>query len=159
MARRQKKPRTADEMRNVQRVDHHHFHGWVVRFKRRGVVVEEEYFRDVAGEEESRARAQRWRDHMEWELPPPLKYKSTDVRNTTGTVGVFEVVQPTRAGTLVRYFGANWNELDGTKRKRTFSARKYGARAAKALARAARREALARILSHRGPLPPRRAAR
>jgi len=150
---------TRYELRNIRRVDHNYFHGWAVCFKRRGVVVALKYFRDVAGREESLARAQRYRDRTERRLPPPSKYKSTYVRNTTGTVGVFEVIQPTRAGTLVRYFGANWTELDGTPRKRVFSALKYGAREAKARAKEARHSALMRILSHRGPLPPRGASR
>ena len=88
-----------------------------------------------------------------------IEHKSTYVRNTTGMVGVFETIQPTRAGNLMRYFGANWIELDGTKRKRVFSALKYGPREAKAQAREVRRSALGLILSHRGPLPPRRKGR
>lgn len=130
-----------------------------MRFKRRGAVVAEKYFRDLRGRDESLARAQRYRDRMEWNLPPPSKHKSTYTRNTTGTVGVFETIQRTRAGNLTRYFGARWIELDGTQRKRVFSARKYGPREAKARAREARRSALERILSHRGPLPPRRGGR
>jgi hypothetical protein len=145
----------SDELRNIRRVEHHYFHGFAVCFKRRRVVVALKYFRDMPGREESLARARRYRDRMERALPPPSRYKSTYVRNTTGTVGVFEVIQPTRAGTLVRYFGAGWTELDGTQRKRVFSTLKYGVREAKARAKEARRAALARILSHRGPLPAR----
>ncbi len=59
---------------NVQRIDHHDFHGWLVRLKRAGRSYTR-YFRDKGDREAAFRRAVRWRDRMAAQLPPPRKFK------------------------------------------------------------------------------------
>ena len=56
--------------RNVQRVDHHHFHGWLVRLKRAGRNYEH-YFHDQGDRRAALARAITWRNETAARLPPP----------------------------------------------------------------------------------------
>jgi hypothetical protein len=137
-------------MRNVQRVDHHHFHGWQVCLKRAG-ERHEHYFGDEGDREAALRRALRWRDQMAAVLPPPRKFKRRHVLNTTGVIGVHLARQYTRARRLAHYYGATWMDDLGHRRKRSFSVAKYGTRKARALAVAARAEALALLLQPASP--------
>lgn len=135
--------------RNVQRVDHHHFHGWLVSLKRGG-KRHERYFRDQGDRKAALARALAWRDQRAARLPPPRKFKRTYSLNKTGVVGVHLARGRTRKGTRVRYYCATWVEAAGQARKRSFSVAKYGAERAFDLAQRARRKALAALLRPRG---------
>lgn len=134
---------------NVQRVDHHHFHGFVVRLKRAG-KRHERYFRDEGDRRAAFARAVRWRDETASRLPPPRKFKRRYALNKTGVVGVHLAIGRTRKGTRVRHYCATWVEAAGQPRKRSFSVRKYGAGRAFEMAKHARKRALAELLRPRG---------
>ena len=136
-------------LRNVQRVDHHHFHGWHVCLKRAGQPYEQ-HFRDKGDRQAALRRALRWRDQMAARLPPPRKFKRRYVLNTTGVVGVHLARQRTRARRLARFYCATWIDELGQSHKRSFSLAKYGARQARALAVDARRQALAALLQPAG---------
>jgi AP2 domain len=140
--------------RNVRRIEHNYFRGWVVSVKRRG-ERQVEYVRDGAygGPRGALREALTRRDAIEAELPPPVKVKRVFSLNNTGEVGVAFVRQRTRAGRWVWYYVASWIELDGRRVKRSYSVLKYGKRRARAQAVQARREALARILAQRGARP------
>lgn len=136
-------------MRNIQRVDHNYFHGWAVRLKRRG-AVRERYFADGPDRNAAFARAQRWRDRMEALLPPPRKFKSRNLLNTTGVVGVSFGEQRSRKGTLLAYYRAAWTDEAGRTHSRRFSVAKYGKTRARSLAVKTRQEALAEMLVPKG---------
>jgi len=131
--------------RNIQRVDHHHFHGWLVCLKRAG-VRHSRYFRDDPDGKSSLAAATHWRDEMAETLPPPRKFKRRYVLNTTGEIGVHLARTRTRKGTAVRYYCATWVDERGHSNKRSFSLAKYGRTKARSLAVRTRREALADLL-------------
>lgn len=141
----------ASRHRNVQRVDHHHFHGWLVCLKRAG-KRRERYFHDRGDRMTALAGALAWRDQMTSRLPPPRKFKRSYVLNKTGVVGVHLARGRTRKGTRVRHYCATWADDTGQARKRSFSVKKYGAERAFDLAVRARRKALAALLRPGGVL-------
>jgi hypothetical protein len=132
-------------MRNVQRVDHHDFHGWHVCFKRAG-RRDDRYFSDQGDRQGALGRALAWRDKMAAALPPPRKFKRRYALNTTGVIGVHLARQRTRKGTRVRYYCATWIDGGGRSHKRSFSVAKYGRAIARARATRVRREAIAEML-------------
>jgi hypothetical protein len=135
--------------RNVQRVDHHHFHGWHVCLKRAG-QRHERYFRDEGDRTAALARAVCWRDLTAARLPPPRKFTRRYALNKTGVIGVHLSRQRTRSGTRVRYYCATWIDAAGLSHKRSFSVRKYGAAQAFDMAERARTKALAELLRPSG---------
>lgn len=143
MARGMSRP--AAGMRNVTRVDHHHFHGWQVCLKRGGQRVQR-YFADEGDARAALRRALRWRDRMAAVLPPPRRFKKRFALNTTGVIGVTLTHQRTRGGRLGRYYCATWFDEHGQRRKRSFSVAKHGRLEARARAVEARRNALATLL-------------
>ena len=106
------------------------------------------HFRDAryGGREAALRAALKRRDELEAHLPPPSRIKRRFKRNTTGVVGVEEIVRR-RNGRIRRYYCASWRERDGRPKTRTFSAALYGEARAWELAVRARREAVRRILS------------
>jgi hypothetical protein len=142
--------------RNVQRVDHHDFHGWHVCLKRAGQRYER-YFTEQGDASAALRRARRWRDEMAASLPPPRKFKRRYVLNRTGVVGVHLARQRTRKGTRVRYYCATWIDAGGRSHKRSFSVAKYGELTARARAIRTRREVLAELLrpANRSRIPAR----
>ena len=138
--------------RNVQRVDHHDFHGWHVCLKRAG-QRHERYLSDRSDAQAALGRALRWRDEMAASLPPPRKFKRRYVLNKTGVIGVHLAAQRTRKGTRVRYYCATWIDATGRSHKRSFSVAKYGESTARSFAVKARREALAELLRPANPRP------
>jgi hypothetical protein len=147
----------ASRPRNVQRVDRHDFHGWLVCLKRGG-RRHEQYFTDRHDGQAALRRALRWRDEVAASLPPPRKFKRRYVLNKTGVIGVHLAAQRTRKGTRVRYYCATWADATGRPRKRSFSVAKYGRDLARSHAVRTRRDALAQLLrpANRRGLPPRR---
>jgi len=137
--------------RNVGRVDREHFHGWVVVMKRRGRNVGGEHFRDAlyGGRMKALRAAIARRDELEAELPPATHLRERDSRSKTGMAGV-TVVMRRRRKRVLRYWLANWVELEGRRVQRSFSVSKYGEGRARDLAVGARREAVERILGQRG---------
>ncbi|MCC6180035.1 MAG: hypothetical protein IT305_32375 [Chloroflexi bacterium] len=139
--------------RNVMRVDRRNFHGWVVQVKRRGRGHFEGFADSRHGGQAGALRqALARRDDLEAELPPATHLREKDVRSRTGVVGV-TLVRRQRRGRVLRYWCANWVELDGRRVSRSFAASTYGAARARALAERTRRQAVARILGSRGLRP------
>lgn len=133
-------------MHNIQRVDHHDFHGWHVCLKRAGKRYEV-YIKDGDDRGAALARAQRWRDQMARTLPPPRKFKQRYVLNKTGVIGVHLAKQRTRKGTRARHYCATWIDEEGRPRKRSFSLTRYGEAQARARAIRARKQALEQLLT------------
>ena len=80
----------------IQRYEHN-YSGWVVTVKRRGKRIRR-YFSDQSKGRRNALRAARgFRDKLVAQLPPPTKIKRTDVRNTTGVIGVARVKERTRS--------------------------------------------------------------
>ena len=127
--------------RNIRRVDHHHFHGWIASLKRQGRRYER-YFKDSPDRASSLARALDWRDQMLARLPPPRKFKRSYVLNTTGVVGVTVSRERTRSGRVFRRYRAACYDETGRERRRSFSIARYGAAKARALAITARKDAI-----------------
>jgi hypothetical protein len=131
---------------NVDRVDHHYFHGWRVCLKRQGRRLLR-YFNDRGGDpRRSLAQALAWRDRMAAQLPPPRKFHRVSSVNKTGVVGVAYSRERARSGRLFRRYGAFWMDEKGRVHKRTFSVAKHGAAKARELAVKARKDALAEML-------------
>jgi hypothetical protein len=137
--------------RNVLRVDREHFHGWVVSVKRRGRNHNLDHYRDAryGGRVKALRAAIKRRDEMEAELPPATCLRERDSRSKTGMVGVTLTIRR-RGARVLRYWLANWVELDGRREHRTFAVAKYGAARARSLAERARQQAVERILGQRG---------
>lgn len=148
-------PPPTQRHRNVHRHEHNYFRGYVVTLKRGG-AVHRHYFNDHGDPADALERALRWRNHMIEKLPPPVKLHRTSSVNTTGHIGVSRTRERTRQGRLLVRYVALWNDTHGRRCKRSFSITKYGEDAARALAVAARHEAVQHILATRpkGPLPP-----
>jgi len=142
----------ARRLQNVQRVDHHYFHGWRVCITRQGQRYER-YFRDSRDRGVALSSALRWRDHMLAILPPRRLFKRRYTKNTTGVVGVYRSRERTRRGTTFRRYGATWIDETGRRHKRSFSVAKYGAARARDLAVKARTKALEQLLrpAHEDP--------
>ena len=79
------------------------------------------------------------------QLPRPTKIKSTDIRNTTGVIGVARVKERTRSGKLLVRYVASWPERKGKRGKATFSVGLYGEKEAFRFAVAARRAGLRKL--------------
>ena len=139
-----------NQPRNIQRVDHHHFHGFVVQVKRRSQLYER-YFRDEGRRAPTLQRAVRFRDRLLLSLPPPRRFHIHSRRNKTGVVGVILRRERTRKGKAVRFYTAVWFDEGGWRRSRTFSVQKYGKAEAFALAKETRRRALEELLRPKRP--------
>ncbi len=136
-------------MRNVQRYEHNGATSWVVCLKRAG-QPHVRYFPDgKVGRAASLRAAIAWRDAMERRLTPWNKLHRRSAVNTSGHIGVSNVLDRTRAGSLVRRWVAHWNGPDGRKRKRSFSVLVYGEADARRRAIAARRAGVAELLASR----------
>ena len=72
----------------------------------------------------------------------PTKIKRTDIRNTTGVIGVARVKERTRSGKLFVRYVASWLKHTGERGKASFSVGLYGEKEAFRLAVCARRVAL-----------------
>jgi len=97
----------------IQRYEHNHFHGWLVRTKRRGRQFSRYLSDRPHGKQKALRAARAFRDKLIAALPTPTKLKRTYVRNTTGIVGVSRIKERTRSGkSFVRYV-AQWPERSG----------------------------------------------
>lgn len=132
--------------RLIRRIDHNHFHGWLVSITRRGKRLEKYFSDHPGGRHDARRRARQFRDRLLATLAPPTRVKTRFSLNTSGIIGVTLSRERTRAGRpLVRYI-ASWPGRDGTRRKVTFSVGRYGNAKARRLAIQAREEGLEKEL-------------
>ena len=81
----------------IQRYEHN-YSGWVVTAKRRGRVFRRYFSDQPKGRSKALRAARGFRDKLVAQLPPPTKIKRTDVRNTTGVIGVARVKERTGTG-------------------------------------------------------------
>jgi hypothetical protein len=112
----------------ILRYEHNYFRGWRVRAKRRGRCFTR-YFSDrPQGRREALRAARVFRDKLLARLPPPtkIKFKRTDIRNTTGVIGVALVKERTRSGRWFVRYVASWPKRNGERGKATFSLGLYG---------------------------------
>ena len=77
----------------ILRYKHNYFRGWRVRAKRRGRCFTRYFSDHPQGRREALRAARVFRDKLMARLPPPtkIKIKRTDIRNTTGVIGVASV--------------------------------------------------------------------
>jgi Uma2 family endonuclease len=99
------------------------------------------------GRQEALRAAFRYRQEIVALLPPPRGFHKRSTRNKTGVIGV---IYDRRRGRGGPYYIATWVEADGTKARRPFSVREFGAIEAKRRAVKSRREALKRLLRPTG---------
>jgi len=78
-------------------------------------------------------------------LPRPTKIKGTDIRNTTGVIGVSRIKERTRSGKVFVRYVASWLKHNGERGKESFSVGLYCEREAFRLAVIARRAALQKL--------------
>ncbi len=137
------------EHENVRRVDHHHFHGYVVAIWR-VQSRHQKYFSDgVCGSRRAAlARALEYRDALLAELPPPVRIHRR-TKNPTGIPGVSLIYDRTRSGRMIPRFVAYWNSADGRGEKRSFSTLEHGFAGAESNAIQARNEGVAKLFRER----------
>jgi hypothetical protein len=133
----------------VSRVDRRGIHGWRIHIKRRGrdhviLVHDHQHGGDIS--RSRRAAEDRYFAELR-SLPPPLLTSSSDVRSTTGVVGVSFARYVARSGTVTECFRAVYPNGSGGYTKRSFSVRRLGKRVAFRLACEARRQGLAQLAS------------
>lgn len=137
------------EHKNVRRVDHHYFHGYVVALGRAQSRCQK-YFSDGVrgGRRGALAQALEYRDALLAELPPPIRIHRRTT-NPTGISGVSFVNDRTRAGRIVPRFVAYWHRADGRREKRSFSTLEYGFAGAEAKAVRARERGIDQLILDR----------
>ncbi len=137
------------EDKNVRRVDHHYFRGYVVAIGR-AQARHQKYFGDRVngGRRAALERALEYRDGLLAELPPPIRIHRR-TKNPTGIPGVALVHDRTRSGRVVPRFVAYWHCADGRREKRSFSTLEYGFAGAEAKAVRAREQGIDQLLLDR----------
>ena len=142
-------PSKPTEHRNVRRVGHNHFHGYVVALGRL-LSRHRKYFSDgvCGGRCAALARALEYRDALLAELPPPVRIHRRN-KNPTGIPGVSLVYDRTRSGRIVPRFVALCHNAEGRREKRSFSTLKHGFAGARSKAIQARNEWVAQLFHDR----------
>jgi hypothetical protein len=114
-------------------------HGYYVRLTRQGEQYAK-FFSDkrYGGKRKAKKAAKEFLEELEAELPPVNLVGIKSVRNKSGYVGVNRTKSTSRGHTY-EYWQAFWNS-GGVRRSAKFSINKYGAREAKKLAIAARKQ-------------------
>ena len=137
------------EHRNVRRVDHNHFHGYVVAL-RRVQARHQKYFSDGVrgGRRAALAQALEYRDALLAELPPPVRIHRR-TRNPTGIPGVSLVNDRKRSGHIVPRFVAHWYNAEGRREKRSFSTLEHGFAGAESKAIQLRKEGVEKLIRDR----------
>ena len=125
----------------IQRYEHN-YSGWVVRAKRGGKVFRRYFSDQPKGRRKALRAARAFRDKLVAQSPRPTKIKRTDIRNTTGVIGVARVKERTRSGKVFVRYVASWLKHNGERGKASFSVGFYGKKEAFRLAVCARRAAL-----------------
>jgi hypothetical protein len=131
----------------VSRVDRRGIHGWRIYIKRRGRDFTFLVHDHQHGEDRTRSRhaaEDRYLAELR-SLPPPLRTSSSDIRSTTGVVGVSFARYVAATGKVTECFRAVYPNGSGSYTKRSFSVRRFGKRVAFRLACEARRQGLAQL--------------
>ena len=125
----------------IQRYEHN-YSGWVVTVKRRGKRFRRYFSDKPKGRRKALRAARAFRDNLVAHLPRPTKIKRTDIRNTTGVIGVARTKERSRSGKVFVRYVASWLKHNGERGKASFSVGLYGEKEAFRLAVNARRSAL-----------------
>jgi hypothetical protein len=136
-------------MKSIYRLDERSMCGWVVKFKRQKKTFHKYFHDSVGGPPESLRQAIAYRDEQIQRLPTPTRIWVTPPKEKGGTRGVTREAAATPSGHVAESWRAYWVEVDGKVGRRSFSVHKYGEKEAKAMALAARKEAVARVLKER----------
>lgn len=120
----------------------HNYSGWVVTVKRRGKRFRRFFSDKPKGRREALRAARSFRNKLLAQLPRPTKVKGTDIRNTTGVIGVARTKERTRSGKVFVRYVASWLKPNGQRGKASFSVGLFGEKEAFKLASCARRAAL-----------------
>jgi hypothetical protein len=138
----------------IRRIDHHHFHGWLVSVTRRGKRLQKYFSDSPDGRTAALRQAREFRDTLLATLPPPTRIKRTFVLNKTGIIGVTFARERTRRGTIVWRYSASWPTRGGKRAKASFSVARYGKAAARRMAIQARQDGLRREGMDASLIPP-----
>ena len=125
----------------IQRYEHN-YSGWVVTAKRRGKRFRRFFSDQPKGRRNALRAARDFRDKLVAHLPRPTKIKRTDIRNSTGIIGVARVKERTHSGKVFVRYVASWLKHNGERGKASFSVGLYGEKEAFRLASCARRATL-----------------
>jgi len=153
MQTRRKNNNTSNAMYGVSRMDSDRFytHGWRVKLVRRGVVYVKNFpDKRWGGKRKALVQAKAYRDALLSELPEPLTRREfcTALRsnNRSGISGVYRYAKKytlTNGKVIASwYWEATWPIGRSQQGHQAFSVNEFGERKAKALAIAAREEAL-----------------
>lgn len=149
-------------LRHIYRLKSSGRRGWKVVLRRRN-RRHTAYFYDGTnrGRSMALARAVGYRDAALKVLPPPRKFQSLGIRNTSGTVGVHLARIRKPNGHVHRRYVATWYDEQHRPKRKSFSIAKYGKQGARLLAEQTRAEAVSRQTQpeRQGPLPPLRSRR
>ena len=133
----------------ISRVDRRGIHGWRIHIKRRGrdyVFLVHDHQHGDDRSRSRRAAEDRYLAELR-SLPPPLRTSSSDIRSTTGVVGVSLERRIAPTGAVTDYYRAVFPNGSGGYTKRCFSVKLLGKRVAFRLACEARRQGLAQLTS------------
>ncbi|MFZ1074288.1 MAG: hypothetical protein WAO21_12750 [Verrucomicrobiia bacterium] len=131
--------------RGISRIDQRekHNHGFFVRLQRKG-IVHSAFFADKShgGRRRAFRAAQKHFRKLEKKYTPMTRKSWAQLirrKGKSGIIGVRRVVVTRRGKQRRVYWQANWSPRPHVVRRRSFSARKFGERKARALAIMARR--------------------
>jgi hypothetical protein len=130
----------------IRRIDHNHFHGWLVYITRRGKRLQKYFSDHPRGRHDAKRRAKQFRDRLLATLPPPTRVKTRFSLNTSGIIGVTLSRHRTRAGRIAPRYRATWPTRDGKRATVSFSIGRYGKAEAFRLAVQAREQGLRKEL-------------
>ncbi len=134
---------------NVRRIDHHHFHGYVVTLWRvRSRVSKSFSDTTCGGRRAALERAVEYCDALLAELPPPVRIHRKS-NTSTGIPGVSLIYDRARSGRVVPRFVARWNNADGREGRKSFSTIVHGFAGAESKAIQVRNEGVERLIRDR----------
>lgn len=128
-------------MKGISRIDSRATHGWFVRCYRNGKTYAKLFSdRKNGGKGKAQKLAKVYRDELNAELEAiPKKQRQprivlSDIRNTTGELGVSRAVKTGPNGTKHEIYSVSWRPVPGVQKCTSFSLKKYGEKKAFKLA-------------------------
>lgn len=138
--------------KGLSRIDSESTHGWFVRgYKNKKTYSKLFSDKKYGGKAESLEAASKYRDALAEELkeipsePRPRRVVTSDIRNSTGVLGVCRISKKTASGGVSESYSVTWRPEPGVQKCSSFSIRKYGEKEAFRLAVELRRKQMAEI--------------
>ena len=138
--------------KGISRIDSGSTHGWFVRGYRNGKTYSKLFSdRKCDGKGEAQKLAKEYRDQLNEELeaipknPRQRRIVVSDLRNTTGELGVSRTTKISPNGTKHECYSVSWRPEPGVQKCTSFSIKKYGEKKALKMAVEHRRKMMREI--------------